>query len=442
MATPPNKPRDIKNLKARLGKAATPAVSAPPAASPFSAPPGASPFGSAPPASSPFGTPAAKPASGASVPAPGRASVPPAAVQPISAPGGIVAPPFARPQAQPTAKAKSTAPAGGASPFDRAAPVIAERKVTLVIDDSAVKEDEIGRKSRSRNYVLMGIGAALGLAFGFGIGATGSENRQYNLAVADGKDIYKRINEVSAELEQAKAKLKAIATASQGGPGRQATIDYKSIEALNAIKKPVVDNEFHGRRYKAFPQNVVNDLFDYYNNIGLLWGRINSLYNKTAGPNKRRVLDESAKAADEVLDFQYGMVLTKVEDNFFGGLVVVRPPDAASAAAAAAEKKDEKKEEDTGPKMLVSSREGGREVERSVFTGQEDVGEKYDNYVFLLDKARSMGILGAKASMFGEFRADLGATVVLMDSTVEIQGRLLQDLGKVAALKERMFLFF
>lgn len=436
MATPPNKPRDIKNLKARLGKAATPGVSAPPGAAPFSTPPVASPFGSAPPASSPFGAPAAKPTSGANLPAPPRASVPPIGVSPVAPPGGIVAPPFARPQAQPAA-AKSAAPASSASPFERAAALVQDRKVTLVIDDSAVKEDEIGRKSRSRNYMLLGIGAALGLAFGFGIGATGSENKQYNLAVADGKEIYKKINEVSTQLEQAKAKLKAIAVASQGGPGRQATIDYKSIEALVAMPKPIVDNEFHGRRYKAFPQNVVNDLFDYYNNVNLLWNRIVALGNKTAGANKRRVLDESAKAADEVIDFQYGMVLTKVEDNYAGGLVVVRPPE---AGAAPAEKKEG--EDDGAPKLLVSSREGGREVERTVYQGQEDLAEKFDNYVFILDKARSMGILGAKASMFGEFRGDLGATAALMDSTVEIQGRLLQDLGKVAALKERMFLFF
>lgn len=436
MATPPNKPRDIKNLKARLGKAATPGVSVPPATAPFSTPPVASPFGSAPPASSPFGAPAAKPGSGASLPVPPRASVPPIA-------GGIVAPPFARPQAQqpaaPAAGGRAAAPATSASPFERAAAVVQDRKVTLVIDDSAVREDEIGRKSRTRNYMLIGIGAALGLAFGFGIGATGSENKQYNLAVADGKDIYKKINEVSTQLEQAKAKLKAIAIASQGGPGRSAKIDYDSIKALVAMPKPIVDNEFHGRRYKAFPQNVVNDLFDYYNNVNLLWKRIESLGNKTTGDNKRRVLDESAKAADEVIDFQYGMVLTKIEDNFAGGLVVVRPQE---AGAAPAEEKKDKEADDGAPKMLVSSREGGREVERSVYQGQEDLAEKVDNYVFLLDKARSMGILGAKASMFGEFRGDLGATAALMDQTVEIQGRLLQDLGKVAALKERMFLFF
>ncbi len=358
-------------------------------------------------------------------------------IKPIVAPGGIVAPPFARPAAQ-LAPVKPSQPAGFANPFERAAPMLQNRKITLVIDDSAVKEDEIGRKSRTRNIVLIAIGVALGLAFGFGLGATGSENTQYNLAVADGKDIYKRINEVSTILDVAKAKLRSVSN-SMGGSGRQAAIDYTAIQALVAIKKPVIDNEFHGRRYKAFPQGVVNDLFDYYNNVGILWGRFEVLGAKTAGPNKRRVLDESAKMASELMEFQYGMVLTKVEDNYAGGLVVVRPPD---AAAAPAPEKKEGEEDDGSPKLLVSSREGGREVERTLYQGQEDLAEKVDNYVFMLDKARSMGILGARASIFGELRGDLTATQALLDKTIETQGRLLQELGKVAALKERTFLFF
>jgi hypothetical protein len=50
-----------------------------------------------------------------------------------------------------------------------------------------------------------------------------------------------------------------------------------------------------------------------------------------------------------------------------------------------------------------------------------------------------MASLGSGANLFGEFRSDLDAASALMDKTLEIQGRLLQELGKVASLKERSF---
>ena len=50
--------------------------------------------------------------------------------------------------------------------------VAAEKKVTLVIDSSAVNEEEIGRKSRSRSFMLVGIGAIVGLTLGWATAST------------------------------------------------------------------------------------------------------------------------------------------------------------------------------------------------------------------------------------------------------------------------------
>jgi len=406
MATPPNKPRDIKDLKARLGKGLSAGQS------------GASV------------RPSARPAAG-SVPPPAiggfptRASAPPPAVAGVPTPG-IVKPAFA--QQQPAAAAAprpSQAPAASASPFEASGRVIepAEKKVTLVIDDSAVKDDEIGRKSRFKSVALIGVGAVLGIALGFGLGSTGSERTQYNLAVHDGKEIYARINEASTVLEDAKKHLKKAVDATMGGPGKKAGVDYAAIEALVGLENPFTANEFHGRRYRAFPQNVVNDLFDYYNNVNILWSRFTTLRAKTAGENKRKALDESAKNADALMSSQYGMVVLKSGDLFSGGLVVMRAA--------------EEQEEGAPPKMLVASREGGREVERQLWIGQDDFAESYDNYVLAVDKGRSMGLLGTPAQLFGELRGDLTATQALMDNTIETQGRLIQELGKVAALEEQ-----
>jgi hypothetical protein len=431
MATPSNKPRDIKDLKARLGRTMTPGQAGVPTPS---APPG--PGGAVPP-----------PAVGMQLPQPG-ARLPGAPVP--GAPGASVpAPPFAqpgsmRPQqpapgralgglpvpggAPPAAAAR---PVGGPFDFAAAAPVAVEKRVKLVIDDSAVKESEIGRKGTTRNVVLVVVGLVVGAVPGFLVGDTKSERKQYAMAVHDGQDIYARIDAVSKTLEVAQGHLRTAVEVSQGGPGKQAGVNYKAIEDLRAMERPFSANEFSRRRYLAFPPNVVDDLFEYYNNINLLWDKFEALSNKIAGERARETLDKSAKAADELITTDYGLVLAKSGDVFVGGIVVARPKPPEVG-------KDPKEGEPEVPMMLVSSREGGREVERALFSGQDDFAEKYDNYVITIDKGRSMPTLGAAANLFGSFRGDLVATKALMDRTVEVQGRLVKELGKVADLAKSL----
>jgi hypothetical protein len=302
---------------------------------------------------------------------------------------------------------------------------IVEKKVRLVIDDSAVKQSEVGRKSF--NLILLAIGLVLGLLSGFGVGSTMADRKQFSMAVRDGKDIYTRIGEVSKQLEPARAALRMAVEASQGGPGKQAHVNYKAIEDLLAQKRPFTAEEFSRRRYLAFPTPVVDDLFDYYNNITLLWDKFELLGGKIAGDRARESLDKSAKAAEELIAADYGVVISKAGDVFVGGIVVARakPPEPGV----------EKKEGDPQV-IMVSSRDGGREVERQLFTGQEDFAEKYEQYVISVDKGRSMGTLGVAANLFGQFRGEVMVTQGIMDKTLEIQGRLLKELGKVAALEE------
>jgi hypothetical protein len=438
MATPSNKPRDIKDLKARLGRTMTPgqAGGSMPPVGPGSLPapsvggslPPPAVRGPATPAGAPFpGAPGSVPAPAFSQPARPASQQPSPSRRPGPLPG---VPGFSAPAPAPAAR-----PAAG--PFEVGAPVQAvEKKVRLVIDDSAVKEDEIGRKSTTRNVVLIVIGLVLGLGAGFGVGSTGAERNQFKMAVHDGKDIYARISEVSKSLDEAKGYLKTAVDASQGGPGKQAHIDYKAIEQLRAIKKPFSAGEFSRRRYLAFPTAVVDDLFEYYNNINILWAKFESLGTKTTGDRAREALNKSAQSADALMSADYGVVLAKSGDAFIGGLVVVRPKpaDAAAAEPKEAKGKGKDKEKDDAPIMLVSSRDGGREVERKLFTGQADFSEKSDAYVMLVDKARSMGTLGTSANLFGQLRGDLVDAQGLINKTSEIQGRLITELQKVANL--------
>jgi hypothetical protein len=230
--------------------------------------------------------------------------------------------------------------------------------------------------------------------------------------------------------------VKQIVAASQGGAGRTPTVDYKAIESLVALKRPFSAAEFSNRRYLAFPPEVVNDLFEYYNGINLIFDRFSALGAKTAGTRSREALDKSAQAAEELIASEYGLVIAKAGEEIVGGVVVVRRKPADETAADAKDKKGKDKEA-AGTIMLVSSREGGQEVERTLYTGQDDFAEKYADYVIGVDKGRSMKTLGSSAKLFGEFRGDITEISNLMEKTTESQGRLIKRLGEIAALEER-----
>jgi hypothetical protein len=312
--------------------------------------------------------------------------------------------------------------------------------VTLVIDDSAVKDDEIGRKSRGTTLAIVIACILLGLGIGYGVGNTTDRRTQFKLAVRDGKDIYNRINDVSKTVDGARELIKRAVDASSGGPGKKASIDFATIEQLVALKRPLSANEFHRRLYKAFGDGVVDDLFDYYNNVNLLWDGFTALGAKTAGAGKRDALTKSAAATDGLLNTDYGMVLTKTGDQFAGALVFLNiPPAQPAAASAKPEKKGGKKkgkDADEGVKVKVSSSQGGQEVERTLYSGQDGLSDSSEKYAFMLDKVRSRSILGESANLFAKFRSDLVDLNTRMDKTNEVQGRLLKGLGPIAAMPE------
>lgn len=318
------------------------------------------------------------------------------------------------------------------------AQVAAAKRVTLVIDDSAVKDDEIGRKSRGRTIGVATVCILLGIGVGFGVGNTADRRSQYKSAVRDGKDIYSKINEVSKTVDTAKDLLKKAVDASSGGPGKKASADFGSIEQLVALKRPFSANEFHRRLYRAFGDNVVDELFDYYNNINLLWDGFTALGAKTAGQGRHDALNKSAAATDGLLNTDYGLVLSKQGEQFAGGLVFVTiPPQQAAPAEAKPEKKGKKKSKEVEAiKVKVASAQGGQEVERNLFSGQSDVGESPEKYVFMVDKVRSRSILGESANLFAKFRADLMDLNSRMEKTTEVQGRLIKDLGPIASMSE------
>lgn len=418
MSDATNKPRDIKNLKARLGKTMTPGQAA---QQPGQRAPSTPPLGGSAP---PFGAPVPRPAS---MP-PGAGSAPPfgaPAPRPLTPPvGSVPVPSFAQPKAAPAAAAPAAAPRRidpfGAPAGKNATPVPEQRQVRLVIDDSAVDESEIGRRSLMRGVVVAAVGVALGVALGYGVGSTVGDRKLFQSAVLDGKDIYAKVNEVSKAVEGAKKSLKTALESMSGAP---ATIDYAAIESLIAMPKPFSGNDFHRKKYSAFQPATVDDLFDYYNNINIMWARFAGLAARTT-PKRREILDKSAKATGELMEAQYGLNPFVAENITFGRLVYVTiPPPAAD-------------QEGLPETVQVSMTPGGRTVDKTRFSGQEEIATKPENYVILIEKGQSMSILGQPANAFREMRVEFLELNAIMTKTLEAQGRLIKELGQIATLSD------
>jgi hypothetical protein len=408
-ADPPKKPKDIKDLKARLGRTIVPTTQkgGVPAPSLGGDAPGE---GIAPP----------------SFVAPVDAAAPPSVTPPpafATAPGlaSVAPPPFMQPAAAPAAPAAPAAAPRPADPF-AAVPSYSEgpREVRLVIDEKPVDDSEIGRKQRGRTFIVLALGVLLGGALGFGTGNVVEQNRLRGQVIADGKEIYNSVHSASDVVNQSKRLVGAALEKASANPP---SVDFASIEQLRALKKPFEAGVFARRKYGAFQPGTVDALFEYYNNVNLLWDKIASLSARTLNQGARTELTNAAQAAGELATTAYGLVPRSIEGALVGTLVFVDPPPAPPAG------------EQPQPRTEASVRatRGGAAATKKIYTGQS-LEEDPSQYVILVEGASSVNVLGQQANAFGQYRANLAELKTLLDKTIEIQGRLETELGQIAAL--------
>jgi hypothetical protein len=434
MATSTNKPRDIKHLKARLGRTITPG--APGQAGASGATGDARPSQPGPPTTvgagrtSQLGLPPTPPTPPAPPALAGRTSQLGLPAQPSGFPSAgrssrvsLPPPPIAR--AEPLDPQQTTALR--LDPFGTTAtPLSVAKHVARVIDDDApIQPGELGRKSNAWLATIASLVALLGLGVGYSVGSTRAERNQYKLAVHDGKDIYAKVQEASKTVVTARELLKQALDASSAGPGKKAAVDFDAVEQLVALKRPFSAQAFHRRLYRAFGDNTVDELFDYYNGINTLWDGFGALSAKTSGASRRDALLKSAAASDGTLNTDYGLVLSKSGDSYSGGLVFLTIPQHGADSAPR-----------RGIKAKVSASLGGQDMERTLYTGQADAGEAIDKYVFMVDKLRSRTILGEAANLFVKFRADLLELNGRMQNTADVQERLLKGLAAISAMPD------
>ncbi|QQR91832.1 MAG: hypothetical protein IPJ88_09080 [Myxococcales bacterium] len=384
------KPRDIKDLKARLGRNTSQS-------------PSEAQKGIVKPTlgrSFPSGAPVSSRAALGSL-------LPPTNDVPRS--GRVQAPEFRRKKAQGTA---------AADPFATASvQPTGPREVRIVVDESAMADSEIG-KSRFRMMAIVGgITALVGLVLGYGVGSTSGMNEIYNRTVRDGKDIYAKVQESSKSVLEAQSLVtKAVQKARS-----DTAVDYDSLQKLQAIKKPFTANEFHRKHYSNFKASTVDDLFDYYNNNNLIWAKIETLAGRTLPQANRKTLDAAAKAAGKIGSTNFGVIVMRQGDGYAAGLTYIATPDGSG---------------DTPKELQVSTRSGGPQYTKTLYSGQS-LKENTDNYVIPVEKARSMAILGEPADAFATYSKDLLELGALIEATVETQGRLEKALGDIAKLEER-----
>jgi hypothetical protein len=351
---------------------------------------------------------------------PGGRSVRPPAGDPFGPPPGAL-PPGARPSGLPSAPPgglapgrsapPGTVPAAPLDPFAAAAPAAGAREVRLVIDDKAVSDAEVGRKGGGK-FVIGAIAAAIvGVAVGWFVGTTARERQIYDLVLADAKDVYKSTSDATATVEKAQKLLDQALKAAAPAADKAVEVDFKAMEELRKLSKPFPADVFSRKYYRAFGPATVDSLFTYYNNTNLLWAKIGVITARAVA--QKDSLEKAAKAADGLAKSDYGCVPFKDGDNFSCGLVNV------------------KRTED-GKGLQVVTRGGS--YDKTAFAGQ-DLGTKTSDYVIMIDKGRSNDILGAPTSVFQTYARDLMEAKTLADQTLEIQGRLIQQLGELAKLQ-------
>jgi hypothetical protein len=296
-------------------------------------------------------------------------------------------------------------------PFAAAAPTAGPREVRLVIDDKAVSDAEVGRKSGFKFIIAAVAAAIVGVAVGGFIGSTARERQIYDIVLADAKDVYKSVNDASGTVEKAQKLLDQVAKSAAPGAGKGTEIDFKSLEELRKLNKPFPADVFSRKYYRAFGPATVDALFTYYNNTNVLWAKIGVITARSLAPANREGLERAAKAAADLSSTEYGCVPFKADEKFGCGMVTVQRE---------------------GDKVKAVTKGGA--YDKTEFAGQ-DLGAKTSDYVIVIDKARSGDILSAPTSPFQTFARDLVEAKGLADQTTEIQGRLIQQLGELAKLQ-------
>ncbi|MCS6914315.1 MAG: hypothetical protein NZ890_13855 [Myxococcota bacterium] len=272
-------PRDISDLKARLGLKKQPGGIPAPVPAPTGVPPAVAP----PPASVP---PAVR-----GIPAPAAVPPPPGFVPPPEP-----APPPPDPRRDPFA-AQQAAAAASLAAFYGVGQV-------LPGDASAVQAEPI---RKPKPWPLIGGGIAIGvlsLGLGYASGSISVSRSDYNATTEQAARIRDEVSKIQKQVKEV-ALLVLSKELAQGG------VNFQIIEKLRDIdlKEPEVTVKLFKTNYYSFEPSTVQQLFTYYNDVVLLARQLQRHTALTL--NDRESIDKflKASAAGGKTDKRLGVIL-------------------------------------------------------------------------------------------------------------------------------------
>jgi hypothetical protein len=383
------KPKDISDLKARLGLKS--GAGAAPGA------PGA-PGGAVPPPVAPSGVSA-----GSVLPPPPK----PGGIPGLTGPGSVLPPP---PFGQ------QPAPAGpdySRDPFAMVAPSQGPREVRLVIDEKPVSDAEIGR-GRGLGRVLAVVAALAALGLGYAMGSTMLERVIRNRSINDGREIKTVVEGSAKALASAQARVQqAVALANTK---KQA--DFETAQYLRALKKPIDANAFSRRNYIGFAAGTVDNLFDYYNGMNRLWDLFAVHAARTLAD--RADLTKAPELATALATTDYGIVLNMTDGLFLGNIVILGDPKMDGENLAG---------------YQVRDRMGRAPVDKIIYRGAELTSENFSEVVIPINPQSKAGLLAENLSPFRDYLLRLNAINALMTENQQRQTQLLTGLSEIANLE-------
>lgn len=403
-----------KDLRARLGKTIAPTT---PGAPPIAIP-GVVPGGEGAPVAPPIAAP--------------PVAAPPIAAPQIAAPifgNDVAPPPFAQPAAPP---AEPPRPRPPADPFAAQAHQ-GPQEVRLVFDDKAVADHEVGRTSTGRTVASIAVSVLVGLGLGAGLASVNTQNALYNTSVRDGRELQEAVNTSTTRITDVQTQVNALLASAAGTPTAAPSVNRAAIQALQALENPFPNATFERKNFREFPDTTVHDLHTYYANIQKIWAGITRLAGLALSDTRQGELARTAP--HQAVDLDGGAeMMAQMGTAMFGAVLMAAPAEAGGGVVGQLAFLEPVA--DNPAQVTVRPSRGGPARQMELWTPEHEIGSN-PQYVMRIDNQGSIGVLREQTGAFMQYVTELRALSELVTETIEIQGRLVTNLGEVAALSER-----
>lgn len=438
-----NQPRKVKDLKARLGRTiapSTPGAVMPPGInlpSPVAGvptPPGAAPAAAADGAAA--APPAPVPPPPGVIPAP--ALPPPAAGlgaglgAPLPGPKAVVEPPWVKQQREEEEKRRiedeKRKKRAAADPFATAEAPVGPQAVRIVLDDSAVADNETGK--RGRNLATVGVVvvvALIAMFIGKSIGQSFARNASINQGIASAEALHTTVQRGDTALQAVKTQVDKLVAAAQTANGNTPHVDFAAVEAAVAVTNPFTAEHFATTNYTLFDAAAIDAMLTYYDTTRQLFERIERLarsYNiSSRNQQGRDQLNASFQAFDNFSKYPPACVPTLVGEGpaarWTCNMVFIDVEHA------------------TAEGIPSRNRPSAQPTMRAIFSGQPIAAAQSDKILIPVNLQASADVMGSTLELHNRFVRDLGEIKALLDSAMEARANFRNEMDRIRHLPQQ-----